>query len=240
MSNLQWNFKDKTNMKLLSNATRVVNKRPFRVSIEGNIGSGKSTCIKFFDKYPNVEKHGEPVNEWRDVSGHNLLGLMYSDINKWIFSFQHYVHLSRLKIQTSPPSSPNVTVKMFERSVQNSRYCFAENAKKQKFLEDPEYHTLMAWYDYTEKYLDISLDLIVYLKTTPETVFDRMMKRGRVEESEVSLDYLRQVHDSYESWLSMPDLGCEVLTIDANRELDCVKEDLERYSYKILGGNHTN
>lgn len=57
----------------------------------------------------------EPLNEWRNVSGHNLLGLMYSDINKWLFSFQHYVHLSRLKIQTSAPSNPNITVKMFER-----------------------------------------------------------------------------------------------------------------------------
>ena len=49
-----------------------------------------------------------------------------------------------------------------------------------------------------------------------------------------------QVHESYENWLSSPDVGCEVLTIDADRGLDRVKEDLERYSYKILGGNHTN
>lgn len=49
-----------------------------------------------------------------------------------------------------------------------------------------------------------------------------------------------QVHDSYENWINSPDIGCEVLTIDADRDLDCVKEDLERYAYKILGGNHTN
>lgn len=35
-----------------------------------------------------------------------------------------------------------------------------ENAKRQNFLEDPEYQTLLAWYNYTEKCLDISLDLI--------------------------------------------------------------------------------
>ncbi|XP_034830346.1 deoxynucleoside kinase-like [Maniola hyperantus] len=229
-----------SNMKNFANAARVVNKRPFRVSIEGNIGSGKSTCIKYFDKYPNVEKHAEPIAEWRNVSGHNLLGLLYSDMNEWSFAFQHYVHLSRLKIQTSPPCSPNITVKMFERSVQNSRHCFVENAKKQDFLKDPEYQVLLQWFDYTEKYLDISLDLIVYLRTTPKTVWERMMKRGRAEESEVPLEYLEQVHESYENWLSSPDIGCEVLTIDADRSLHCVTEDLERYSYKILGGNHTN
>uniref|UniRef100_A0A2A4ITE5 Deoxynucleoside kinase domain-containing protein n=2 Tax=Heliothis virescens TaxID=7102 RepID=A0A2A4ITE5_HELVI len=226
--------------KAISTAARTLNKRPFRVSIEGNIGSGKSTCIKFFDKYPNVEKHGEPLHEWRNVCGHNLLGLLYSDMNKWTFPFQHYVHLSRLKIQTSPPCNANITVKMFERSVQNSRHCFVENAKNQNFLEDPEYQTLVSWFDYSEKCLDISLDLIVYLRTTPEIVWERMMKRGRSEESEVPLDYLKQVHESYENWLSSPDVGCEVLTIDADRGLECVREDLERYSYKILGGNHTN
>ncbi|XP_026729063.1 deoxynucleoside kinase-like [Trichoplusia ni] len=229
-----------SNIKSFAVAARTVNKRPFRVSIEGNIGSGKSTCINFFDKYPNVEKHGEPLNEWRNVSGHNLLGLVYSDMNKWTFPFQHYVHLTRLKIQTSPPSNPDITVKMFERSVQNSRHCFVENAKKQNFLQDAEYQTLLAWYDYTEKSLDVSLDLIVYLKTTPEIVWQRMVQRGRAEESEVPLEYLKQVHEAYEIWLSSPDVGCEVLTIDADKGLDSVKEDLERYSYKILGGNHTN
>ncbi|KAG7302544.1 hypothetical protein JYU34_012464 [Plutella xylostella] len=67
-----------------------------------------------------------------------------------------------------------------------------------------------------------------------------MAKRGRAEESEVPLEYLQQVHDSYENWLSAPNVGCEVLTIDGDRNLDCVKDDLQRYTYKILGGNHTN
>lgn len=57
----------------------------------------------------------EPLKEWRNVAGHNLLGLVYSEVNTWTFPFQHYVHLSRLKIQTSPPSHGDITVKMFER-----------------------------------------------------------------------------------------------------------------------------
>ncbi|RVE41703.1 hypothetical protein evm_013649 [Chilo suppressalis] len=229
-----------SSVKSVSNIARTVHRRPFRVSIEGNIGSGKSTCIKFFEKYPVLEKHPEPINEWRNVSGHNLLALVYSDLDKWTFPFQHYVHLTRLKIQTSPPSNPKITVKMFERSVQNSRFCFVENAKRQGYLHDAEYQVLNNWYENVSKNLDISLDLIVYLKTSPEVVFERMIKRGRAEESEVPLEYLQQVHDAYENWLNSTDVGCEVLTIDANRSIDMVKEDLERYSYKILGGNHTN
>lgn len=41
----------------------------------------------------------------------------------------------------------------------------------------------------------------MYLRTTPETVYDRMKVRGRAEESSVSFDYLKQLHDLYENWL---------------------------------------
>jgi len=30
-------------------------KRPFRVAIEGNVGSGKSTLIKYFESFKDVE-----------------------------------------------------------------------------------------------------------------------------------------------------------------------------------------
>ena len=55
------------------------NNRPFIVSIEGNIGAGKSTMLKFFEQYTDVELIPEPVAQWCDVKGHNLLGKLYED-----------------------------------------------------------------------------------------------------------------------------------------------------------------
>lgn len=49
------------NVKAITSAARVASRRPFRVSIEGNIGSGKSTCIKYFEKFPNVEAHAVSI-----------------------------------------------------------------------------------------------------------------------------------------------------------------------------------
>ena len=43
--------------------------------------------------------------------------------------------------------------------------------------------------------------LLVYLRTTPEVVYERMKVRGRSEEDSVSLDYLKQLHDLHEDWL---------------------------------------
>lgn len=42
---------------------------------------------------------------------------------------------------------------------------------------------------------------LVYLRTTPEVVYERMKARGRSEETSVSLDYLKQLHDLHEDWL---------------------------------------
>lgn len=41
-------------------------KKPFRVAIEGNVGSGKSTLIKYFETFKNVDAH--PVSTYCFVS----------------------------------------------------------------------------------------------------------------------------------------------------------------------------
>lgn len=37
-------------------------KKPFRVAIEGNVGSGKSTLIKYFENFNDVEAN--PVSKY--------------------------------------------------------------------------------------------------------------------------------------------------------------------------------
>jgi septin family protein len=47
--------------------------RPFTVIVEGNIGSGKTTFLNHFERFPGVVSLAEPVNLWRNAKGHNLL-----------------------------------------------------------------------------------------------------------------------------------------------------------------------
>ncbi|CAB3386189.1 Hypothetical predicted protein [Cloeon dipterum] len=149
--------------------------RPYRVSVEGNIGSGKSTFLSYFERFSEVEIYLEPLDRWRDVQGYNVLDLLYSDLTKWNLTFQHMVQLSRVNIQTSTSSK---TVQMFERSVQNNRfifflfnfdpkmtnfwirYCFGEMAYKGGLLSDVEYTIFDKWYSWVSDNTDIGLDLI--------------------------------------------------------------------------------
>ncbi|XP_075217087.1 thymidine kinase 2, mitochondrial-like isoform X2 [Lycorma delicatula] len=219
-------------MALNSTALEISKNRPLRVSIEGNVGCGKSTLIRHFKSYIDVDAKSEPLSDWRNVQGHNLLHLTYADPKRWNFTFQHYVQLSRLNLQTS---QSNKKIQLFERSLQNNRYCFVEMAYKRGLLEKPEYITLCEWYDWIEKNMDINLDLIVYLRSSPEVVFNRMQLRNRPEESTVSLDYLTDLHRQYEKWLMECELNllpAPVVVLDVDRDLKYVSKmysQLEQY-----------
>lgn len=47
---------------------------PFTILVEGNVGSGKSTLLRQFDGSPSeVLVVPEPVGQWQNVSGTDLL-----------------------------------------------------------------------------------------------------------------------------------------------------------------------
>jgi len=54
------------------------------VSIEGNLGAGKSTLLSFL----KVKTIKEPVEEWSNVAGTNILERYYNDAKRWAFTFQ--------------------------------------------------------------------------------------------------------------------------------------------------------
>lgn len=209
--------------------------RPFVVSIEGNIGSGKSTFLQHFASMPGVDTHQEPIDLWTNLEGHNLLDMLYKDPQRWSFLFQSYVQLTRLNIHLQPTSSP---VKLIERSLQNNRYCFLEIGKDCGHLQGAEYSVLCKYYELLESKLDIGIDLIVYLRTSPEVVHARMLERGRSEEAGLPLEYLKKVHHYYDRWLLHKEPQpppAPVLVIDADQALEDVKKEFELQKSVIMG-----
>ena len=53
---------------------------------------------------------------------------------------------------------------------------------------------LDSWWKWLDTHMGLDLDLIVYLRTTPDVAFDRMRSRGRKEESGAPLDYIKALH----------------------------------------------
>ncbi|XP_034494665.1 thymidine kinase 2, mitochondrial isoform X3 [Ailuropoda melanoleuca] len=168
------------------------------VCVEGNIASGKTTCLEFFSNTTDVEVLQEPVPRWRNVRGHNPLGLMYRDACRWGLTLQTYVQLTMLEHHTRPQTSP---VRLMERSIHSARYIFVENLYRSGKMPEVDYVILSEWFDWIVRNIDVSVDLIVYLRTTPETCYQRLRLRCREEETVIPLEYLNAIHHLYEEWL---------------------------------------
>ncbi len=71
------------------------------------------------------------------------------------------------------------------------------------------------------------LDLIIYLRAKPETCLERIKTRNRPEEQSITLDYLKQLHERHEEWLSSQTrtLITPVLIVDANQTKENVYSD---------------
>lgn len=213
-------------------------KRPFTVCIEGNIGSGKTTFLEHFKKFNNTAVLQEPVELWRNVAGTNLLELMYSDPARYAFLFQSYVQLTMLQLHTFKTACQ---YKIMERSVYSAR-CFVENMKRTKLLSDVELVVLEEWYSWFIGSAYIETDLIVYLRTTPEVVYQRMKARSRKEENSVSLEYLKQIHDIHDEWLyhqTLFTIPAPVLVLDGNRNLEEMVVQFEKCKDEIFENRYS-
>lgn len=202
-------------------------KQPFTVLVEGNIGSGKTTFLRHFEKFSDQYcLVSEPVEKWRNFNGTNLLELFYNNPKLWTMPFQSYVTLTMLQGHLQPTDKP---VKIMERSLFSSKFCFVENMHRTNRLDPAMYHILHDWYSFIEKTMHVRADLILYLRTSPEVVHERMRRRARSEESCVSLEYLAELHAVHEEWLIEKRAhGIKVITLDADMDLDQITEQYQQ------------
>ena len=107
-------------------------------TVDGNIGSGKSTLIKLMKK--NIKSFGdvkvvflpEPVDIWesiKDKNGKNVIESYYEDQVKYAFPFQMMAYISRVhQIREIMNNSDDNTIIICERSVYTDKHVFRKNA----------------------------------------------------------------------------------------------------------------
>ncbi|XP_041866079.1 thymidine kinase 2, mitochondrial [Melanotaenia boesemani] len=204
------------------------------ICVEGNIASGKTTCLEYFSKTSNIEVLPEPVFLWRNVRGHNPLGLMYQDPERWGITLQTYVQLTMLDRHMAPVSAP---VKMMERSIYSAKYMFVENLFRSGKMPEVDYAVLTEWFNWITTNISIPVDLIVYLQTSPTTCHERLKQRCREEEKVIPLEYLESIHQLYDDWLvngSSSPRPAPVLVIPADHDLPRMLQQYEEHREKIL------
>ncbi|XP_016041360.2 thymidine kinase 2, mitochondrial isoform X4 [Erinaceus europaeus] len=160
--------------------------------------------------------------------------LMYGDAFRWGLTLQTYVQLTMLEQHTRPQTLP---VRLMERSIHSARYIFVENLYRRGDMSEVDYVILSEWFNWILRNINVSVDLIVYLRTTPETCYQRLKMRCREEEKVIPLEYLNAIHQLYEEWLTKGSCfpkTAPVLVIEADHDIQKMSEIYEQNRDRIL------
>jgi deoxyadenosine/deoxycytidine kinase/ribonuclease HI len=189
------------------------------ITIDGNIGSGKSTLYnKLQYHYRNNNDIcfvPEPVDEWKNIVDNNntpILTNLYKDTKKYAFRFQMMAYISRLNLLRNARKQKYKLI-ISERCVQTDRNVFAKMLYDGGNIEHDEYLIYNKWFD---EFLDeLNIAGIIYIKADPEICEDRVKKRGRAGEI-IPLKYLQKCHEYHEEWLNKEN---NKLVINANVDI---------------------
>lgn len=202
------------------------------VSIEGNIGSGKSTLIsKMQHELTHVGNTpvvyiDEPVRVWNtimDKHGNNIIKKYYEDQEKYAFQFQMMAYITRItELRKAMEKYNGDCIIITERSIETDKEVFAKMLYEKEILDNISYTIYLKWFEELSRGLKV--DQLVYLKTEPETSLKRVIKRNRPGEV-ISLEYLQNCHERHERWLQKRN---GVLLLNGERDID------ETFDYKLL------
>ena len=197
------------------------------IAVAGNIGAGKSTLVDFLQYRFDLTPFAEPNAD------NPFLPSFYSDMKRWAFHSQMFFLAHKFKIHQDLSDHPGTVVQ--DRTIYEDAEIFAENLYRSKKMTRSEYETYRALYSSIKRTLRPP-DLMIYLKASVRTVRRRIRLRGRPEEQEIPLRYIRRLHHLYEDWFSRyddsPTLVIEVDSLDYIQNLvDRIEviETIEKY-----------
>lgn len=156
------------------------------ISIEGNIGSGKTTLIREIQKLGRNDLRliEEPVREWQE-SG--LLRDYYQNPSKYAYEFQ------TTALTAFSNYDNNFKINVQERSVLSAYHIFTQAAAEAGHISERQVRQLKKILD-AQQSCSKPIDAILLLNVPPEQALQRIVKRGRAEESSISIEYLNTLN----------------------------------------------
>ena len=208
----------------------------FIISIEGNIGSGKSTILELLKeeckKIYDIIFLQEPVSEWNEItdkSGQTILSKFYDNQEKYSFAFQMMAYISRLSLLKKTIKEHPDAIIVTERCLETDRHVFAKMLYDSGKIEEVEYKIYLRWFD--DFIQEVKINKMIYLKTLPETSYYRIGKRLRSGESSISLDYLIACDVYHQSMID--NIGIETMVINCDDDIEQNSKIMEKWIDKI-------
>jgi deoxyadenosine/deoxycytidine kinase len=155
------------------------------LTLDGNIGSYKTSILNYFHKNYKTAIDVEPVESWNEY----LKGI-YNTHNS-TYNFQIKVWMDRCWIQ----EKSNAIILM-ERSPYFIKNVFVEKAYEDKTINEEEYKNMLSLHKRTDKLWEP--EGYIYLRSNPEQCFNRIKKRARDAEKNIKLEYIKRIHELHE------------------------------------------
>lgn len=205
--------------------------KPIIISIEGNIGIGKSTLLDNLEKY--IDNNSiiilrEPVEKWLefvDDNGESILSNYYNNPTKYGFPFQMIIMKTMFElISTTIESNPSCSLIICERSLSSSHYVFAKMFYDDNIMNKIEY-------DIYEKFFhDMGThfipDKVIHLQASSNICFHRIEKRRRKGESKIELMYLDKCQKYHEIWLDSIQSKIPILKLQMDQNITCADDKI--------------
>lgn len=208
--------------------------------VEGNIGAGKSTFLKLIEQnLPHISIALEPLHNWQSSEhGQSLLNNFYTEPKRWAYTLETLTMMCRVREHLIEQQHKNPN-RIMERSIYSGHYCFAKNGYEHGFMNDIEWQMYNQQLQFLIPNKCRTPHGFIYLRVDPEISFERIKKRNREDEKNITLDYLRQIHDKHEAFLQHekkknPYIAITpVLVLDCNQEFETHEEKLQEHLKKV-------
>ena len=172
------------------NLENIWNKKP-HIAISGIIGVGKTTLATSLSKVMNIPVYYEPVND------NGYLEDFYKNPRAYSFNLQIYLLQKRFAQQQQIIWSNEGGIQ--DRSIYED-IIFAKMLKDDDLMEKRDYETYIRLFDDISKFMQRP-DIIIHLEATPEESLERIKKRSRDCETDITIDYLNKLKDGYSSFI---------------------------------------
>ncbi len=186
------------------------------IAISGNIGSGKSTILNLLRERLNKKKYtfiDEPVETWKsikDKNGINALQHYYNDPQKNGFNLQMLALITRIE-KMKQANEEEGKIFIGERCLHEDKEVFAKLSTDDGFISGIEYQT---YKHYFKAFKIKEPTKIFYINLKPKDCLERIKERGREEEADITLDYLKKLHLYYAEWVCGGDIP--IIFLDGN------------------------
>ena len=195
------------------------------IAVAGNMGSGKSSLVKFLCTHYKVQPFYEPNEE------NPYLKDFYKDMRRWAFHSQMYFLAGKFRIhqeleqeRKNGRGGKGITV-VQDRTIYEDAEIFATNLYRSRRMRKRDFETYMSLYKSIRRSLRPP-DIMVFLRASVRTVRKRIRLRGRPEEQNVPLSYVRRLNTLYEEWFADYDQS-PTLVLEVDR-MDYVTDLVDR------------